>query len=210
VQELERNVDVVAGALTGTDPKSEAVNRAVECLANLPAARQSMLNDLLVETLADFETDDLQQPLAGVLDAVRATGGTAAFEERLTAFQAAVRAVVERSRDHDLCQKVSDVLIQAAKQTVVTRDKLTDWADVRGWLTQLAGYRPTDQRAKRTAESATKFDAATAPADAAAAFRRLEERFADLFYNTDKALLADTQRLVSTADALSAHLDGML
>jgi hypothetical protein len=210
VQELERNVDIVAGALTGTDPNSEAVNRAVECLANLPAARQSMLNDLLVETLADFETDDLQQPLAGVLDAVRATGGTAAFEERLTAFQAAVQAVVDRSRDHDLCQKVSDVLIQAAKQPVVTRDKLTDWADVRGWLTQLTGYRPTDQRARRTAESATKFDAATAPADATTAFRRLEERFADLFYNTDKALLADTQKLVATADALSAHLDGML
>jgi Effector-associated domain 1 len=210
VEALERSVDVVAGALTGTDPQSEVVTRAVESLANLPAERQSGLNDLLIETLADFETDDLQQPLTGVLDAVRAASGGMAFEERLTSFQAAVQAVVERSRDHDLCQKVSDVLIQACRLTVVTADKVTDWADVCVWLNQLAGYRPADQRAKRTAESAARFNAAQTAAEATAAFRRLEERFADLFYFTDKSLLADTQRLVSTADALSAHLDGML
>jgi hypothetical protein len=168
------------------------------------------LNDLLIETLAEFESNDLQQPLTEVLDAVRAAGGGAAFEERLTAFQAAVQAVAERSRDHDLCQKVSDVLIQAARLTVVTADKLTDWPDVGGWLNKLAGYRPADQRAKRTAESVKRFNEAPTPAEATAAFRRLEERFADLFYFTDKSLLADTQRLVSTADALSAHLDGMV
>jgi hypothetical protein len=210
VQDLGRSVEVVAGALYGTDPQSDVVNRAVERLANLTAERQSGLNDLLIETLADFQTDELQQPLAGVLDAVRTAGGGAAFEERLTAFQVAVQAVADRSRDHDLCQKVSDVMIQAARLTVVTADKLTDWADVGGWLNKLAGYRPTDQRAKRTAESVKRFNEAPNPAEATAAFRRLEERFADLFYFTDKSLLADTQRLVSTADALSAHLDGML
>lgn len=210
VQDLARSVEVVASALSGTDPQSDVVNRAIERLANLPAERQSGLNDLLIETLAEFESNDLQQPLAAVLDAVREASGGAAFEERLTAFQAAVQAVADRSRDHDLCQKVSDVLIQATRLPVVTADKLTDWADVRGWLTQLAGYRPADQRTKRTAESAKRFHEATAPAEATAAFRRLEERFADLFYFTDKALLADTQRLVSTADALSAQLDGIL
>jgi hypothetical protein len=201
---------VVAGALSGTDPQSDVVNRAVERLANLPAERQSGLNDLLIETLADFQTDELQQPLAGVLDAVRTAGGGAAFEERLTAFQAAVQAVADRSRDHDLCQKVSDTLIQACRLTVVTADKVTDWTNASVWLNQLAGYRPADQRAKRTAESAKRFNEAASPAEATAAFRRLEERFADLFYFTDKALLADTQKLVTSADSLSALLDGML
>jgi hypothetical protein len=210
VQDLGRSVEVVAGALSGTDPQSDVVNRAVERLANLPAERQSGLNDLLIETLADFQTDELQQPLAGVLDAVRTAGGGAAFEERLTAFQAAVQAVADRSRDHDLCQKVSDTLIQACRLTVVTADKVTDWTNASVWLNQLAGYRPADQRAKRTAESAKRFNEAASPAEATAAFRRLEERFADLFYFTDKALLADTQKLVTSADSLSALLDGML
>ena len=194
---------------SGTADARSDVNRAVECLANLPAERQSGLNDLLIETLADFESNDLQQPLAEVLDAVRAASGGTAFEERLTAFQAAVQLVADRSRDHDLCQKVSDNLIQAYRLTVVTRDKLTNWSDVCAWLNQLAVYRPADQRAKRTAESANRFNEASA-AESTAAFRRLEERFADLFYFTDKALLADTQKLVATADALSAHLDGMV
>ena len=222
VQSFDGYVEVVAKALTepgpqpadpdphsGTADARSDVNRAVECLANLPAERQSGLNDLLIETLADFESNDLQQPLAEVLDAVRAASGGAAFEERLTAFQAAVQLVADRSRDHDLCQKVSDNLIQAYRLTVVSRDKLTNWSDVCTWLNQLAGYRPADQRAKRTAESANRFNEASA-AESTAAFRRLEERFADLFYFTDKALLADTQRLVATADALSAHLDGMV
>jgi len=230
VQELDRSVEVVAETLTDTGPppattdpqsaenearsgktdsRSDVVNRAVERLANLPAERQSGLNDLLIETLADFESNDLQQPLTQVLDAVRATSGSATFEERLTAFQTAVQLVADRSRDHDLCQKVSDNLIQACRLTVVTRDKLTNWSDVCAWLNQLALYRPADLRAKRTAESANRFNEAT-PADATTAFRRLEERFVDLFYFTDKALLADTQRLVATADALSAHLDGMV
>jgi hypothetical protein len=218
---FDEHVEVIAKALTGSGPlpadfnsattgSRSDVNRAVECLANLPAERQSGLNDLLIETLADFQSNDLQQPLAEVLDAVWATSGGAAFEDRLTAFNAAVQAVADRSRDHDFCQKVSDILIQACQLTVVTADKVTAWADVCNWLNQLAGYRPTDQRVKRTAESAKRFDEATTPAEATVAFRRLEERFADLFYVTDKSLLADTQRLVSTADALSAHLDGML
>jgi hypothetical protein len=229
VLELDRSVEVVVEALTAAssqlaqtdpttpkpeppspkpDPPVDVVNRAIERLSNLPGERQSGLNDLLIETLADFQLSDLQQPLADVLDAVRATGASAAFEERLKDFNDAVQAVADRSRDHDFCQKVSDVLIQAARLTVVTPDKLTDWAEVRGWLKQLADYRKNDQRAKRTAESATRFNQA-APADATRAFHTLEERFADLFYYTDKALLSETQDLVSAANALSAQLDGL-
>jgi hypothetical protein len=210
VQELGRSVDVVALALTGAAPPADVVDRAVERLANLPPERQSGLNDLLIDTLADFNTDDLQQPLAQVLDAVRAARGGDEFERRLTEFQEAVKTVADRSRDHDLCQRVSDVLIQAFRLNVVTIDKITDWTEARAWLNELAGYRPNDLRTQRTAESANKFDQANAGPEATAAFRRLEERFADLFSFTDKALLADTQRLVSTADALSGHLDGVL
>src|SRR5262245_22054217 len=47
VQDLARSVEVVAAALAGTDPQSDVVNRAIERLANLPAERQSGLNDLL-------------------------------------------------------------------------------------------------------------------------------------------------------------------
>ena len=76
-------------------------------------------------------------------------------------------------------------------------------------LDALVAANPGELRAERTAESARQFDQAT-PATAADDFQLLAERFADLFMATDKDLLADTQGLVTAANLLNTHLQGLL
>jgi hypothetical protein len=91
----------------------------------------------------------------------------------------------------------------------VTPEALAPWPEIKAGLQEIADRRPNEPQATRLAESVRLFEASAAASDrrrAAQVFNRLRERFNDLFFHTDKALLDVTRDLLVAAQLLDAIL----
>ena len=189
------------------------LDRAVEILAHLPAAEQPAQNARLVECAMRLGTDDLVDLMDRVLIEMSKSGLAGAktdqLREEVGAFRVLCRGLADLIADHNRCQDVDGALSEADGLPEVTPGLLSQWAEIKAWLQEIAGRRPGDLRANRPPESARQFEEATAAGDkprAAKSFERLRERFRDLFFNTDKALLKMTQDLLASARTLDAIL----
>ena len=193
------------------------LDRAIEILANLPAQEQRSLNTELVKCATRLKTDELVGLIDRILIELGKAGVVGAETHDLRAgvgsFRISCRALTDLIDEHNLCQEVDGALREADGLPEVAADRLSQWAEIKGWLQEIAkhhpGSLPDDIRAKRPFESAREFEEACAAVDKARAknrFQRLKERFGDLFLNTDTALLRITQELLASAQTLDATL----
>jgi hypothetical protein len=193
--------------LTGPDPGK--MNRAAERLAGLPSKELGKLNDKLIDYARRLQAGQLIALLDGVraaLPAGAANPEAEALRARVDRFRALCDQLAELIRVHDLCQKVDDALQEARGLATVTPDQLSDWPEVKGWLSKLTpAGKPADFRARRTVEAASQFEAAATQA----AFANLDDKFQDLFSSTDKSLLKVTNTLPREAWPLDKALENI-
>jgi hypothetical protein len=190
------------------------LDRAVEVLAHLPAEEQAVLNERLVEGAQRLETDELIELIDGIL-ADLGTGGAASpaatndLRVGFEPFRALCQRLAGLIHEHNLCQQVDGALREADVLSEVTPEALAPWPAIKAGLQEIAANRPNELQATRLAESVRLFEASAASSDrrrATQVFNRLRERFDDLFFHTDKALLDVTRDLLVAAQLLDAIL----
>jgi hypothetical protein len=217
---FRKAVDDLKAELSKTDSSTiefSKVDRAIEMLAYLPVQEQSNLNNQVLEYAKRLKTQELVNLIDRVLIELGKAGvvgeTTEDLRARVGSFRILCRALTDLIDEHDLCQEVDAALHEADGLLEVTPEQLTQWAEIKGWLQEIAsrhsGDLPIDVRAKRPLESARQFEEASAAGNKPRAkilFQRLEERFADLFHYTDEALLRITLELLDSARKLDATL----
>lgn len=114
--------------------------------------------------------------------------------------------LVQLRRVHDLCQRIDDLLSEAAGLAVVTPQNLMGWSEVHRLLDELAEVWPGNFRIDRTKQAAQKFGAAQAEAVALSEFATLTEQFDDLFHETDKSLLKVSNRIGNEVFSIDKEL----
>jgi hypothetical protein len=197
--------------LTGSDPAKAA--RAADRLAGLPAAYQGEHDAELVKCARRLRAAELVGLLEGILAAANpATADTADLRKAVVEFRRLCHDLTGLIRDHNLCQKVNDALQagRGLRGTGATAAVLDDWPDIRGWLGELAEPPPpavgVSYRVARVMKAARAYEAAPRPT-AGDAFDAFDEKFADLFFNTDKDLLKVTNGLPDAAKTLETALE---
>jgi hypothetical protein len=224
IARFKKAVDDLEFELSKPEPAAidgAKLDRAIEILAHLPAEEQRGLNVQLVQCAMRLETDELVELMDRILTDAGKAGVASAETNDLRIgvgdFRILCRGLAELIEDHNLCQDVDGALREALGLPEISPDRLSQWSDIRAWLREIGGRhpgsRPDDIRAKRPLETLLLFEAAAAAGDKLRAkrlFDRLEERFNDLFFNADKALLRVTQDLLAAARALDATLKRFL
>lgn len=216
IARFEKAVTDLSAELTKTDAATidgPKLDRAVEILAHLPVDEQKDLNARLVECAMQLDTDELVDQMDRILMELSQAGAAGPLTEELRAgvgpFRALCRGLSVLIDDHNDCQEVDGALREAAGLPEITPDRLSEWAEIKAWLQKIAERHPDDLRATRTSQSTAQFEQASAAGDkkrTAQVFTRLQERFDDLFLNTDKALLEVTRDLLAAAEVLDATL----
>ena len=220
IARFKQAVENLKTELIKPDPatiEGSKLDRAVEVLAQLPAEEQKGLNARLVECAMSLETDELVDLMDRILTELGKAGAAGAETDDLRAgvgaFRVLCRGLTDLIADHNLCQDVDGALREADGLPEVTPNRLSQWTEIKGWLEEIAGRHPGNLpdgiRANRPSESARHFEEAAAAGDKVRAkrlFDRLEERFRDLFFHTDKTLLRVTGDLLTAARALDVTI----
>jgi hypothetical protein len=196
-------LETASQVLTGPDVAKMA--RQVERLKQLPADNLNALNRELVANARRLKPEELLDALNDILAALGIDVDPArrALRADVEEFRNLCSELDELSTAHDLCQRIDDALREAVGLPSVTSEELADWDLAKRSLDELASHRKADKRVQRTSEAAKLFEAA----NQAEAFRKLVKRFDDLFFETDKALLAVTNQLPLKAHALHTALE---
>jgi len=216
IARYERAVGDLTAELNKADPATidgPKLDRAVEILAHLPADEQKELNARLVECAMRLDTDELVDQMDFILTELSKASAAGSETDDLRAavgpFRALCRGLSVLIDDHNDCQEIDGALREAVGLPEVIPDRLSQWADIKAWLQEIAARHPGDLRAARTNESTVQFEQVATSGDkkrTAQVFTRLQERFDDLFFNTDKALLEETRDLLAAAEVLDATL----
>jgi beta-phosphoglucomutase-like phosphatase (HAD superfamily) len=166
---------------------------------------------------------------------VAAETATASFRQDVGEFRRMCQELTVLIEDHDCCQLIDSALQEG--QAGITAEGLTQWGEIKDWISKVASRHsvtdgpappggPTngqnhasarlaaDQLATQTqrlAESGAAFEQAKASGDLAAmnkTYKRLFERFTNMFQMVDKSLLEVTRDLIQKVEVLDAHLKG--
>jgi hypothetical protein len=213
IARLEKAVGDLIGELTKVDVSQIAartLDRALEVLANLPAQEQPRLNEKLVECAVRLKTDELIASIDRVLKVLDTAGsGSEELRGGFETFRSLCQQLTGMIRDHNLCQEVDGALREAAGLPEVSPQELAQWTEIRTNLAEILSHRPEDTRAKRPVESTKLFEEAAAAGDKkrmGQVFRRLVERFDDLFVHTDESLREMSRDLLNSVSLLDANL----
>jgi hypothetical protein len=188
-----------AKVLCGSDV--ESMDHQLDRLKGLPAVCLALLNQELVLNARRLTHTQLTSALDGILIALVADGNpeTANLRVEVEHFRGLYSELGDLVKAHNLCQTISNALLEVTEPTSVAPGDLSDWDEAKKSLDELSSQRKDDMRVSRTYEAAKLFEAAKQ----SQAFQTFTALFDDLFTKTDTALLDVTISL--TRDAMPLH-----
>lgn len=196
-----------AAILAGSD--TSRWSWAMERLQAIPPREMGRLNGRLIDNARRLRCEQLIQYLDAILAAIagaKMSSTVADIDARVRRFRDLCGQLVQLVRIHDLCQRIDDLLGEAAGLEVVTPKTLMGWGNIGRRLNELGELSPDNFRIKRTRQAADNFGAAQDDAAAAVHFAALTEHFADLFHDTDKSLLKVSNRIGNEVSSLDREL----